>query len=729
MLFNPENGLIHVTDKEGKKVPIHPLTVTSQVVDPETGKSARLMFNDKIKMQPEAPISPLKGDMWVQTGLNPGDVTPGASVGSFAERMYNVEEAIGAHAEEAEEVLSRGNSVLVSPNKGLVKVKRIDGKTIVNLAPPLNSGLMKTKHANLEILSSTKAILRATADHQYSIFGNILVKPNTQYTVDCVRNGTIAIVDGANNSNVIVVSNTNRTFTFNTGSYTSIDVVFSNAGIGLGEFTFDSFSLFEGTQSFPYVANVKGVKNPTIVNETNNTSLVIPTTLHKGEYVEQNAKGELVKYTKYKEIDLDDKITYAFSVSSADNSKAIIIQTPLGYAPESSLSSLRDHKIVKYNGAVLAHDTVTLGDRFNMVDNFRIAIPNADSGWGASYTPTLDEIKAYFLGWKMYDVTGGASTPYNGGNVSNKYWAKIWSGEGEFNNGGVVGSSGTSTLPTIMNDKSYKPYRLIYELASPVMEVIEPYGDLTVDSGENSLKVYEGRIVNEVITPVLVGSSYYVNGDVPGSKLQYTVDKFTAIYKDTVRDSTWNFVFTLPGHVDRYGTSQAIGQNFNANALYTASYEPYRVWEVSAPVEEVLLGIYSGLISNVEQLNLELSQVKDGFNAHVLNTGGKHIHSTGSNANGTWMKFEDGTMICTMILSQIEHTANVQKATKVTFPHQFTEPPHNFISINSVSSTNAFKVLGLHHVRTGWNTFMEIYAQFDVTQGYAFQALSIGRWK
>ena len=63
--------------------------------------------------------------------------------------------------------------------------------------------------------------------------------------------------------------------------------------------------------------------------------------------------------------------------------------------------------IVKYNGTLLnTLDTGawgTVNDQWGIditAGHLLITVSNTDSGWGDDYTPTADEIKAYFNGWR-----------------------------------------------------------------------------------------------------------------------------------------------------------------------------------------------------------------------------------------------------------------------------------------------------------------------------------------
>jgi len=150
---------------------------------------------------------------------------------------------------------------------------------------------------------------------------------------------------------------------------------------------------------------------------------------------------------------------------------------------------------VKDDGDVLKTNRLTAldgGDQIYSVDdifknNIYISVSDSDSGWGDSYNPNLDEIKAYFNGWIMYDsITGGL---YEGVNPPN--WTKKYQGIGSSQTlsfGAMVEfGTGVATCPTI---KAYgedtKTYQLYYQLATPSTETIETSTTINTVGGEKN---------------------------------------------------------------------------------------------------------------------------------------------------------------------------------------------------------------------------------------------------
>ena len=104
-------------------------------------------------------------------------------------------------------------------------------------------------------------------------------------------------------------------------------------------------------------------------------------------------------------------------------------------------------------------------------------ILNAESGWPDGLTPSENEIKAYFLGWKMCNSDG--SYPYAG--TGDKYWKSR-----------VDGSGLTDTLPTSLAD-GFKPFQMIWkhlEDETFKLMVSDPIGPLGAANTAISAKAY-----------------------------------------------------------------------------------------------------------------------------------------------------------------------------------------------------------------------------------------------
>ncbi len=209
--------------------------------------------------------------------------------------------------------------------------------------------------------------------------------------------------------------------------------------------------------------------------------------------------------------------------------------------------------VVKYDGKILdkttnytwiAADVSAFQPPFTV--NLQLSVSNEDSGWGETYTPTQDEIKAYFNGWRMFDKTNSSSwtTPYNRTDGLNKGWAKMYNGVGTEGQGasiGTVAGSGVSTLPTELNDMGFTPYQLQYQLATPVVEVVETEGEVMLHEGLNQVTVGAGVIIREYINPIFRANYYRVN-DLAQPKytwFKHRVDDFAMFYENDRKMYGW----------------------------------------------------------------------------------------------------------------------------------------------------------------------------------------------
>jgi len=72
-----------------------------------------------------------------------------------------------------------------------------------------------------------------------------------------------------------------------------------------------------------------------------------------------------------------------------------------------------------------------------------------------------------------------------------------------------------------------------------------------------------------------------------------------------------------------------------------------------------------------------MNNIEEGLVEHMAELASKHIRETGSNANGSYIKFDDGTMIC-VVIATLNIAVNTSKAfgyvsstTEVIFPVNF----------------------------------------------------------
>lgn len=527
-----------------------------------------------------------------------------ANLEILSSKVTELNDLISSTSAVKSETVNAGVTEVNSAIKSPVNIGRIDGRTIVNHVPLFDSGMWEIPQQATSI-SPNKLVINATGNNQYLAIRVREVKENQSYTLSLNHNATIAVNAYSKDGfiSTLISYTIDKSVTFVTPSKTNLlEIYFNNGELGAGVFTFENVSLVEGSQPQPFVANIKGLTNPTIANETNGTSLVIPTTLHDGEYVELDSDGHLVKYKKWQEKLLDGSENYFFA-SANNNRKSVMLR----YLPNSVFAQ-NTVMSTKYNGIILPYvvgegiksDTI----RWTNSGELSFEISNDDSGWGESYSPTSDEIKAYFLGWKMYNSNSAYSTNYNNAGVKSWCYRDPSVTTGNELNIGFTG--GTSELPTNQApiNSRWQPYKIVYELNVPMQEIINPYGGLTLEKGINNLDVRSGRILNESVKYVFVesgafgifNSTFYTE---TYTKLKYMVDKSVNMYKD---GKIFKSYYAQTDDPNKFGKERYVIQNIDTTSSYTIDYEPLNTWEITAPIESIEIKYQLTLGGVVERL-------------------------------------------------------------------------------------------------------------------------------
>jgi hypothetical protein len=219
--------------------------------------------------------------------------------------------------------------------------------------------------------------------------------------------------------------------------------------------------------------------------------------------------------------------------------------------------------LTKYNGAILTRleSDKTASDQFGIhnTDGYLyITVSNTDSGWGDSYWPTAEEIKAYFMGYKMGYLNGSVfATPYSG--TGTKVWRAISGDSG----------TGSATLPTTQAT-NMTPYQLLYQLATPVVEPITSEGQLTFFEGDNQIEVGTGIVLRENTRPQISDYGTYINSAFPGfekTKLKYPTRKILTLFKNGKFDPSW-----VRNTLDAHGLERAVLSDYDPSAAYSVTY-------------------------------------------------------------------------------------------------------------------------------------------------------------
>jgi len=135
--------------------------------------------------------------------------------------------------------------------------------------------------------------------------------------------------------------------------------------------------------------------------------------------------------------------------------------------------------------------TITTYNQVKLQDTDRtlfISLKDTDTGWGETYTPSVDEIKAYFNGWVMCNGTFG--TPYNG--TGNKVWYPVGDANlsrSTMSSDGTVFNPVPTTASASLADQTLTKYQIVHQLADAIQETVDFDGILPLIVGDNNIDI------------------------------------------------------------------------------------------------------------------------------------------------------------------------------------------------------------------------------------------------
>ncbi|MFB6364462.1 hypothetical protein ACFCP7_10410 [Paenibacillus elgii] len=413
-----------------------------------------------------------------------------------------------------------------------------------NLLPPLMEWSLAEQAS---ITGPYQLSLLATGNSQASSIQIPVISRQT-YSLSATHNGQLK-VESQFGLGDIVANTTSQSVSFTIPS--GIDRVYvnvTNGSLGAGTFTFTNLMLNVGPEARPFKPrNDDHLFFPNVQLASNVDGTIYDTLFQRD--------GKYWKQARFKTLDLDGSLGWR------------LYQKGSGYriVEISITDGLSDtEKVIKYDGKIIPHVfPLTAADQSILSTSsqvLRLAISNADSGWGDSYmNVTDDEIKAYFYGWKMKQFGQVDAVPYTSGT---KEWVSILQ---------PVGSQ-TTTLPTTFAP-GYKPYKLQYQLSAATVEEIASEGGITLHEGANQFEVGTGMIVRERANPQLITGNYWINGGTTASKLKYRPNKMLSIEANE-KETISNWTRLVPSEIAEYGLMNAsINQsNFDLGAAYTVTY-------------------------------------------------------------------------------------------------------------------------------------------------------------
>ncbi|EJV56015.1 hypothetical protein IEO_05516 [Bacillus wiedmannii] len=236
------------------------------------------------------------------------------------------------------------------------------------------------------------------------------------------------------------------------------------------------------------------------------------------------------------------------------NPQALINSDYMNLNDQRFYATKYDGKILNNNSGYTSSDQAALQQPSG--GGLKLTVANIDSGFTDSYTPSTDEISAYFNGWKV------KTSDANGKPTA---WVSVVDGK----------DAPTQTLAYVRANKApnYTPYKLTYQLAIPRVETVQVEGNL-VTSGITQVSVDSGIVVREKVAPA-VNNTYnvYIINNITMSAtsiLKGKVGKILAVYKNGIIENKWVIRQSQYAYGKEY--CEIPSKDFDPTAEYTVTY-------------------------------------------------------------------------------------------------------------------------------------------------------------
>ncbi len=419
-----------------------------------------------------------------------------------------------------------------------------------NLLPPFSewqggAGTISTINGAYEIMLGANQ----------NIICEMNVLKNADYSVSFAAVGLNDVLIGVTDptQNVAISGWKTSSFIFNTGGYSTIRVIISSGGSGAGRLS--NIMMNIGSEALPFDPHKPSYLYLPDCSLRSNVDGNIADRLYT------DGQGKLRVTRRFREMVLDGSLGWDFY---ADRTGFKNVTVPvLGAAGFNA-------QMIKYDGRYIPYaDPTAETERFafnTAATSIIAAISDAISGWGETYMPTADEIKAYFYGWRLYNNYTGLN--FNlGEDPIHKRWTPVhrpWDGQGI-----------ASVVPTDFSS-GYSPYRLMYQLAQSTEEQVTYEGSLMLHEGDNQVEVGTGIVVREAANPVYSGgTSYHINnpGTIPASNLKSRTKTIIGVYEDDRLDLGWKRRTDNPG-VFTFGVVSLYKEKeyYKPGAAYSVTY-------------------------------------------------------------------------------------------------------------------------------------------------------------
>ncbi|WP_028593335.1 hypothetical protein [Paenibacillus assamensis] len=385
-----------------------------------------------------------------------------------------------------------------------------------------------------------------------------------------------------------------------------------------GHYVFSNFLMFPESKPvlfFPQQSSIWAAEYELASNPIDGKDMDILFTCEDGiPYVREN----------WKKISLDGNLNWV-CMSETPGFKQVLVKnlTPTikntGYVVKFDGKPLS--RVVQGSGITVADQHALTDDADQYPDAIIISVSNEDSGWGNEYTPSTDEIKAYFMGWRVHKgAQGNVNVPFNG-ETEGKAWhpldARYTSHEGV-----PSASFYVTTVPTLpVKDYDYtrysiwRPYKLQYLKAKPTVESISNYElGAALGRGSNVVEIGSGLVMREKADPLQgQGNQFYLHSRGLGNRFKYLVKDIQNVYRNNAKDSKWQ-VYTSSLEVD-FGLENAgcLAENFDTSAVYHVTYtmlEETLKATIRGSVASNLLGTISNVVHNTGDIERRLSVVE-----------------------------------------------------------------------------------------------------------------------
>ncbi|SDT22372.1 hypothetical protein SAMN05444162_3464 [Paenibacillaceae bacterium GAS479] len=512
-------------------------------------------------------------------------------VGFDAVRLFEISQA------EYDSVVSMTTEQIVAKYPYVDDIKNVNGVYVrnatQNLFPPLSKwtngriydGAYKFASTQVKGDYEVYAVNNGSASGMMSVKVKLL--PNTTYMLSGVTD-TYYVYDAYTLSGFANGRSSGTTFT--TGAADEYYIGLYNRTATGPSITFKDVILTEGSTIVPFAPQAEQyVYYPDCQLASN-----LDSTVCDELYTDNTGQARATR--RFKTMDLTGDLAWSFGGSVVSGTGYKGVQVPVTGKMDSAILSKYDGKILTYRATGAGF---TGGDQQTLTaDAFLfISIASADSGWGDSYTPTVDEIKAYFRGWQMGAYSSSFSTPYTGSGT--KAWRPI-----------IRDASDASFVTTVPANTygSFSPYRLQYQLATQTDEPVRSEGAIMLAEGANTLEVGYGAVVRErARIAYSAGFGYEVNDTYWSTSLAYRTKDILNIYRDSIIDKSW----ARQSHGTPYGLVRATipANSPITSAVYEVTYLALDAYLIGIPPTQISAEYPTNQRSVTDELVKEATQL------------------------------------------------------------------------------------------------------------------------